>query len=69
MRPQHQQTLSLLAIMFSVCFCCFFLYFSLRWDFIAARRLSLVAVGGGYSLAVCGLFTAVASLVCRAWTL
>ena len=22
MRPQHQQTLSLLAIMFSVCFCC-----------------------------------------------
>ena len=50
-----------------------FIYFWLHWVFIAACRLSvvaksgvysLVAVGRGYSLiAVCGLLTAVASLV------
>ena len=68
--PQHQQTLCLLAIMFSVCFCCLiFLYFWLRWDFIAVCGLSLVAMREDSSLVVCGLFIAVASLVCRAWTL
>ena len=33
------------------------------WVFIAARGLSLVAESRGYSVAVCGLLIAVASLV------
>ena len=40
------------------CFC-----FWLRWVFVAACGLSLVAASGGYSLAVHGLLIAVASLV------
>ena len=40
-----------------------FIYFWLRWVFVAARGLFLVAASGGYSVAVCGLLTAVASLV------
>ena len=45
--------------------CLFYLfYFWLRWVFVAARRLSLVAASGGYSsLAVHGLLIVVASLV------
>ena len=50
-----------------MCVCFFFkflLFIWLCWVFVAARRLSLVAVSGGYSLlAVCGLPIAVASLV------
>ena len=43
---------------------CLFVYFQLHWVFIAAHRLSLVAANGGDSLvAVCGLLTAVASVV------
>ena len=39
-------------------------YFWLRWVFVAARGLSLVAASGGYSLvAVSGLLIVVASLV------
>ena len=41
-----------------------FIYIWLRWVFVAARGLSLVAVSGGYSfLAVHRLLIAVASLV------
>ena len=41
-----------------------FIYFWLRWVFIAACRLSLVAASGGLLfVAVHGLLTAVASLV------
>ena len=34
-----------------------FIYFWLRWVFIAARGLSLVAVGAGYSSLVCTGFS------------
>ena len=35
-------------------FCCFFkIYFRLRWVFVAAHGLSLVAGSGGYSLLQC----------------
>ena len=34
-----------------------FIYFWLRWVFVAARRLSLVAVSGGYSLLQCACFS------------
>ena len=46
-----------------------FIYFRLRWVFVAARRLSLVAASGGYSVVVCGLLIAVPSLVAehRLW--
>ena len=40
-----------------------FIYFWLRWVFVAAHGLSLVAASGGYSAAVRGLLIAVASLV------
>ena len=41
-----------------------FVYFWLCWVFVAARGLSLVSESRGYSLAVvCGLLTAVSSLV------
>ena len=41
-----------------------FFFFWLHWIFVAAHRLSLVLVSGGYSpVAVSGLLTAVASLV------
>ena len=59
-------------ILFFVLFCfgfCFinlfilFIYFWLHWVFIAGRGLSLVAASGGYSVAVGGLLTVVASLV------
>ena len=40
-----------------------FIYFWLRWVFVAVRGLSLVAASGGYSVAVRGLLIAVASLV------
>ena len=41
-----------------------FIYFWLHWVFIAACGLSLVAVSGEYCLvAVCGLLTAMASVV------
>ena len=41
-----------------------FTYFAVRWVFVAARGLSVVAVNRGYSLvAVHGLLTAGASLV------
>ena len=41
-----------------------FIYFWLRWVFVAVRGLSLVAVRGGYSfVAVHRLLIAVASLV------
>ena len=39
----------------------FILFFWLCWAFIAARGLSLVAVSGGYSVAVHRLLIAVAS--------
>ena len=39
-----------------------FIYFWLRWVFIAVRRLSLVAASRGYSL-LCERLIAVASLV------
>ena len=35
----------------------FFFYFWLRWVFVAARGLSLVAVSGGYSLLRCAGFS------------
>ena len=42
----------------------YFIYFWLRWVFVAAHRLSLVVASGGYSsLAVHGLLIEVASLV------
>ena len=41
----------------------FIYYFWLCWVFIAARGLSLVVASRGYSVAVRGLLTAVASLV------
>ena len=37
--------------------------FWLHWVFFTAHRLSLVAVSGGYSVAVSGLLIVVASLV------
>ena len=41
-----------------------FIYFWLRWVFVAAHGLSLVAASGGYSSLQCaGLLIAVASLV------
>ena len=40
-----------------------FIYFWLRWVFVAACRFSLVAASGGLLVAVCGLLIAVASLV------
>ena len=40
-----------------------FIYFWLRWVFVAVSGLSLVAASGGYSVAVRGLLIAVASLV------
>ena len=41
-----------------------FIYFWLRWVFVAMRRLSLVAASGGlHFVAVRGLLIAVASLV------
>ena len=39
-----------------------FIFFWLRWVFVAARGLSLVAVSGGYFSLRCGLLIAVASL-------
>ena len=49
----------------SLLFLCLFVCFGgQHWVFIAVHRLSLVAASRGYSLvAVCGLLTAVASLV------
>ena len=41
----------------------FLIYFWLHWVFVVARRLSLVAASGGFSVAVRGLLTVVASLV------
>ena len=41
----------------------YFLLFWLRWVFVAACGLSLVAASGSYSVAVHGLLIAVASLV------
>ena len=40
-----------------------FIYFWLRWVFVAVHGLSLVAASGGYSSVVCRLLIAVASLV------
>ena len=40
-----------------------FIYFWLCWVFVAACGLSLGAVSGGYSVDVCGLLIAVASLL------
>ena len=40
-----------------------FIYFWLRWVFVAVLGLSLVAASGLSLVAVCGLLTAVASLV------
>ena len=34
-----------------------FIYFWLHWVFAAARRLSLVAVSGGYSSLWCAVFS------------
>ena len=55
-----------ISIMFSFLFLKqLFIYFWLRWVFVAARGLSLV--GGEWGLlfvVVCGLLTAVASLCC-----
>ena len=48
---------------FFVLFINLFIYFWLRWVFVAARGLSLVAASGGYSVAVRGLLITVASLV------
>ena len=46
--------------------CLSIIYFWLRWVFIAARGLSLVAPSRGYfAVVVCGLLTAVASLVAK----
>ena len=50
----------------SVLSVCSFFFFWLRWVFIAARGLSLVAASGGLLfVAVRGLLIAVASLVAR----
>jgi hypothetical protein len=38
-------------------------FFWIFWVFVAALRLSLVVVRGGYSVVVCGLLTAVVSLI------
>ena len=47
-----------------------FIYFWQHWVFVAAIRLSLVAVSSGYSLVVvCGLFIVVVSLVAGAQAL
>ena len=43
-----------------------FIYFWLRWGFVAVHWLSLVAVSGGYSWLVRRLLIEVASLCCRA---
>ena len=40
-----------------------FVYFWLRWVFVAVHRLSLVVASRGYSVALHGLLIAVASLV------
>ena len=40
-----------------------FIYFWLRWVFVAEHGLSLVEVSGGYSVVVHGLLIAVASLI------
>ena len=49
------------------CLFIYLFYFWLRWVFVAARRLSLVAVSGGLLfIAVCRLLIAVVSLCCRA---
>ena len=40
-----------------------FIYFWLRWVFVAVRGLSLVAASWGYSVVVSRLLVAVASLV------
>ena len=39
------------------CFDLFFIYFWLRWVFVAAHGLSLVAVSGGYSSLRCTGFS------------
>ena len=44
-------------------FKCYLFYFWLHWVFVAACWLSLVEVSRDYSLAVCRLLIAVASLV------
>ena len=38
-------------------FVCLFIYFWLRWVFVATRRLSLVAASGGYSSVRCAGFS------------
>ena len=55
----------LLSFQLLVDFLVFFIkiFFLLRWVFVAACGLSLVAVSGVYSVAVRGLLIAVASLV------
>ena len=40
-----------------------FIYFWLRWVFVAVYGLSLVVASRGYSVAVCRLLIVVASLV------
>ena len=44
-------------LMCFILFICLFIYFWLRWVFVAARRLSLVAVSRGYSLLRCAGFS------------
>ena len=43
--------------------CLFVCFLVLHWALVAVHRLSLVVVSRGYSVAVCGLLIAVASLV------
>ena len=46
-----------------------FVYFWLRWVFVAVRRLSLVAASGGYSSARCAGFSLRWLLFVAAWAL
>ena len=48
---------------FKILFIYFIIYFWLHWVFIAAHGLSVVAASRGYSVVVCGLLIAMASLV------
>ena len=60
--PQSQFLNSRMVSHHGIYFKIFLIYFWLCWVFVAALRLSLTAVSGGYSLVMHGLLIAVASL-------
>ena len=59
----HLRSFIFLLLLFFIYLFILFIYFWLRSVFVAASGLSLVAASGGYSVAVRGLLTAMASLI------